>query len=98
MSIFDIFKPQSNDTKVEKLISLLKEKTAKNGYKLVIDEEQTPSIFDSKLGGIPYWDLTKEFPKDSSNQNMQLLAQINFEQITSNNSDLPQNGLLQFLL
>jgi hypothetical protein len=30
MSIFDIFKPQSNDTKVEKLISLLKEKTAKN--------------------------------------------------------------------
>lgn len=98
MSIFDIFKPQSNDTKVEKLISLLKEKTAKNGYKLVIDEEQTPSIFDSKLGGIPYWDLTKEFPKDSTNQNMQLLAQINFEQITSNNSDLPQKGLLQFFI
>ena len=98
MSIFDIFKPQSNDTKVEKLISLLKEKTAKNGYKLVIDEEQTPSIFDSKLGGIPYWDLTKEFPKDSTNQNMQLLAQINFEQITSNNSDLPKKGLLQFFI
>lgn len=98
MSIFDIFKPQSNDTKVEKLISLLKEKTTKNGYKLVIDEEQIPSIFDSKLGGIPYWDLTKEFPKDSTNQNMQLLAQINFEQITSNNSDLPQKGLLQFFI
>ncbi len=35
------------------VIDLLKEKT---------------TLFDSKFGGIPYWDLSKEYPVDNASQ------------------------------
>ena len=98
MSIFNFFKPESTDKKVEKLISLIKATTAKPAYKLLIQENQMPSIFDSKLGGIPYWDFSKAFPKDSNNENMQLLAQINFSKESCFSSPFPKEGILQFFI
>lgn len=74
-------------------------------YKLSIDTERTPTIFDSKLGGLPYWDFDEnsEFPTDffdKNNQKMQLLVQINFEDIKISENDelLPKEGMLQVFI
>lgn len=73
-------------------------------YKLNINTEKEPSIFDSKIGGLPYWDFEADenFPLDSDGKELQLLAQINFEdeslEIAKNDERLPKNGILQFFI
>ena len=53
--------------------------------------------FDSKVGGLPYWDPAKTYPTDSNGKKMFLLAQINFDQDKAE-SPLPQGGMLQFFV
>lgn len=57
-----------------------------------------PSLTDSKFGGLPYWDLEKEYPTDSKGRKMMLLAQINFSDLSAFDTVLPKEGMLQFFI
>ncbi|MCI8283755.1 MAG: DUF1963 domain-containing protein [Firmicutes bacterium] len=84
--------------RIQKIVDAVKKETAKPAYMLEIQRESSPGIFDSKFGGLPYWDTEKEYPKDINGNNMMLLAQINFTQAALNDDRLPKKGMLQFFI
>lgn len=84
--------------KVKKLAAAMQEKSAMQAYKLVIVKDSQPDIFDSKFGGIPYWNPAKEYPVDSSGKKLMLLAQINFTAAKLEDDRLPEQGMLQFFI
>lgn len=86
------------DGRIRKVINAIKKETAKSAYKLEIQKDSIPGIFDSKFGGLPYWDTGKEYPKDINGNNMMLLAQINFTEAALNDERLPEKGMLQFFI
>lgn len=67
--------------------------------------ENEPDISDSKIGGVPYWDKTKNFEDvldvddyddpDEYDNTPFFIAQFNLERIPSNDF-LPRKGMLQF--
>ena len=79
------------------ILDEIKRRTSTTAYQLEFDTESTPTIFDSKVGGLPYWDPAKTYPTDSKGNKMRLLAQINFDR-EKVESPLPQGGMLQFFL
>ena len=79
------------------LLDEIKRRTQTTAYVLAFDTESAPTIFDSKVGGLPYWDPAKTYPTDSNGKKMYLLAQINFDQDKAE-SPLPQSGMLQFFI
>ena len=79
------------------ILDEIKRRTLTTAYQLEFDMESTPTIFDSKVGGLPYWDPEKTYPTDSNGKKMFLLAQINFDQDKAE-SPLPQSGMLQFFV
>ena len=79
------------------ILDEIKRRTSTTAYQLEFDTESTPTIFDSKVGGLPYWDPAKTYPTDSNGKKMYLLAQINFDQDKAE-SPLPQGGMLQFFI
>ena len=79
------------------ILDEIKHRTSTTVYQLEFDTEITPTIFDSKVGGLPYWDPEKTYPTDSNGKKMYLLAQINFDQDKAT-SPLPQGGMLQFFV
>lgn len=85
--------------RIEKIIEELRHRTGKDAYYLEIQPEQETTLVCSKLGGLPYWDLSKPYPVDSKGEKMFLLAQINFDDAEiDTDSPLPQNGMLQFFI
>ena len=82
---------------VKAIIEEIKVRTAANSYILTIQPEKQPGIFDSKFGGLPYWDMSKSYPVGEDNKKLVLLAQINFDQFSAE-MPLPQRGLLQFFV
>ncbi len=90
---------ENKNDNTQMLIEKMKEKTAMPAYKIEIRKDgYQPGIFESKFGGIPYWDLKKEYPVDSFGEKMMLLAQINFTQARLENECLPKQGMLQFFI
>lgn len=83
---------------VKQLIAAIQQKTEMPAYRLTIGINATPTLFSSKLGGLPYWDLQKDYPLDHAGQKMMLLAQINFSEANLQDSRLPQTGMLQFFI
>lgn len=79
------------------ILDEIKRRTSTTAYQLEFDMESAPTIFDSKVGGLPYWDPAKTYPTDSNGKKMYLLAQINFDQDKAE-SPLPQSGMLQFFV
>ena len=79
------------------ILDEIKRRTSTTAYQLEFDTESAPTIFDSKVGGLPYWDPEKTYPTDSNGKKMYLLAQINFDQDKAE-SPLPQSGMLQFFV
>jgi len=79
------------------ILDEIKRRTSTTAYQLEFDTESTPTIFDSKVGGLPYWDPAKTYPTDSNGKPMLLLAQINFDR-DKVESPLPQSGMLQFFI
>ena len=79
------------------ILDEIKRRTSTTAYQLEFDMESAPTIFDSKVGGLPYWDPAKTYPTDSNGKKMYLLAQINFyrEKVEA---PLPQGGMLQFFV
>lgn len=59
------------------------------------------SLFDSKLGGTPYFPKCMEYPRGKNNrfagQPLTLLAQLNFAQLP-HIPDFPEKGILQFFI
>ena len=86
-----------NRTQLDEVIEEIKNRTRKPCYKITVDKTATPAISDSKFGGLPYWDLTKEYPTDSKGNKLLLLAQINFDK-EQLDKPLPSKGMLQFFI
>jgi len=82
---------------LEKIFNDMKEKTTIDNYKIGYKNESC-DVFDSKIGGIPYWDTNKEYPKTKDGENLILLAQINFDKEQFDNERLPKKGILQFFV
>ena len=83
--------------KVHAIIDEIKRRTVADCYKITVDKGRISALTDSKLGGLPYWDNTKEYPVDEEGHRMFLLAQINFGHIHTP-SILPEQGILQVFL
>lgn len=77
-------------------INELRERTRQEAYCLKIEKDKKPGLFDSKFGGLPYWDSSKPYPTDENGNRLILLAQINLYEI--DDSRLPENGMLQFFI
>lgn len=60
-----------------------------------------PGVFDSKIGGLPYFPKDMEYPRGRKNafagQPLVLLAQLNFEKLP-HIPDFPAKGILQFFI
>lgn len=65
--------------------------------RFAIDQSMTPSIFDNKLGGTPYWDASQPYPTDSNGMPMAMVLQVNFEQCP-HIDPLPKTGMLQYFI
>ena len=83
--------------KLEKVVAEVKKHTARESYSIELLNEK-PTLFDSKFGGVPYWDLSKDYPVDKNGEKLILLAQINLEQENFEYSGLPNTGILQFFV
>ncbi|MCI8558734.1 MAG: DUF1963 domain-containing protein [Lachnospiraceae bacterium] len=77
------------------LVEEIKQLSASSCYILKILPDSQPGLFDSKFGGLPYWDLSMPYPADLAGNKLVLLAQINFDQYPVD-EPLPQGGMLQF--
>lgn len=84
-----------NYNDIKPIIKELKVRTKKEAFSIKICNDRVPDLRDSKLGGIPYWDIEKEYPVDSQGKKLMLLAQINLEQYDFGQR-LPGKGMLQF--
>ena len=83
--------------KIKQLVEKIKNLSETESYKILIKEKEIPEIFDSKIGGLPYWKSNiEDYPKNSEGKKLFLLAQINLEK-ENISSPLPSKVLLQFL-
>jgi len=85
------------DYPIKEITNYIKEQTKTMAYALTLQKDIAPNLFDSKFGGLPYWDLKMEYPKDKTGKKMILIAQINFDKTTVDER-LPQQGILQFFI
>ncbi|MFR7908478.1 MAG: YwqG family protein [Oscillospiraceae bacterium] len=89
---------QTPDKKTVKiLLQELQKRTSQDSIKIQIEENRKPTLFGSKIGGIPYWDKKREYPKDSDGSKLMLLAQMNLNELPENQM-LPRTGILQFFI
>lgn len=56
-----------------------------------------PTLWESKIGGVPYLPLATDFPKNDDGQLLFFLAQINFSELPPM-QPLPEKGILQFYI
>lgn len=85
------------DVPLKALLEDIKARTKVPAYRLRVKRGIKPSLTDSKIGGLPYWDLSQPYPADEKGQPMQLLAQINFG-VEDMDRPFPKTGLLQFFI
>lgn len=79
------------------VVEEVKKRTGQTAYSIVLNKDKEPDIFDSKFGGTPYWDMTKEYPVGSEGEKMLLLAQLNFDKLKTDDR-FPDKGMLQFFI
>jgi uncharacterized protein YwqG len=87
----------AQNDKIKELVEELKSLSKTDYYQIKIIPNITPEIFDSKLGGLPYWTPDKNYPTNSNGEKLILLAQINFDR-EKVDSPIPANGMLQFFI
>ena len=77
------------------VIEEIKKNNSRECINIIIEENNSLNLTDSKFGGLPYISTDADTPKDSNNNQLALLAQINCSDLPEN--DLyPKEGLLQF--
>lgn len=84
---------QNITNNIETIIEKYKEKTAKECYKLIKVEDETPFLMENKLGGMPYIPKGKQVPRDTKGNYMALLLQVNLKDINLEN--FPKEGILE---
>lgn len=83
---------------VEELKYYIKEKASTETFLLLPKTDIEPALFSSKIGGLPYWNLSLEYPVDMEGKKMHLLCQLNFGEYKFENNILPKEGILQFFI
>lgn len=83
---------------IERLKNYIKENASAETFLLLPKKDSEPELLSSKIGGIPYWDLSLEYPVDTAGKKMQLLCQLNFSECTYENPLFPKEGILQFFI
>ena len=83
--------------RIEELAKLIQDSTHTDLFSLAINEERTPGLTDTKLGGIPYWPLDEAYPATHKGQKLMLLAQLSLPDFGGCDR-LPDHGLLQFFI
>lgn len=78
------------------IIETLKKNTQRPVCKVKLTEEKC-SIYDSKMGGMPYLPKNENIPENEEKQQLFLLAQINFAQMPQL-PDFPTTGILQIFI
>ena len=66
-------------------------------YRLVLNEERTPDIKGSKIGGLPYWPTDMDYPVDANGDKMLLIMQINCQE-AGLTAPLPEHGMIQWFI
>ena len=64
------------DLPLKAILANLKVRTKVPAYRLQVRRGVSPGLADSKIGGLPYWDLSQPYPVDLKGRPLQLLAQI----------------------
>lgn len=72
-------------------------RTACDHYRLVLNEERVPEIYQSKIGGLPYWPADMDYPVDANDEKMLMIMQINCEE-AGLAAPLPERGMLQWFI
>lgn len=83
---------------IQRLKNYIKENACKPTYLLVPKRNVEPNIFSTKIGGVPYWDSSLQYPVDENGNKMHLLCQLNFSECVFKNELLPTEGMLQFFI
>ncbi|MGD1918732.1 MAG: YwqG family protein [Pleurocapsa sp.] len=73
------------------------EATIKPYIKIELTDNNSPTWWQSKFGGLPYMPKGFDYPKSNDDEYLYLLAQINFAEVP-NLEGLPPKGILQFYL
>lgn len=81
----------------KEIVEEIQARTKMKAYSLKIVKDSQPDLFDSKFGGVPYWDMKQAYPADNNGAMLMLLAQINLEQVPLDER-LPKQGMLQFFI
>ena len=77
------------------VIEEIKKNNSRECINIVIEENNSLNLTDSKFGGFPYISTDSDTPKDSNDNQLALLAQINCSDLPENTL-YPKDGLLQF--
>ena len=77
------------------VIEEIKKNNSRECINIIIEENNSLNLTDSKFGGLPYISTDADTPKDSNDNQLALLAQINCSNLPENTL-YPKDGLLQF--
>ena len=72
-------------------------RTAREHYRIVLNEERQPDVMGSKIGGKPYWPCDMDYPTDVQGKPMLMVMQINCEE-AGLKAPLPEHGMLQWFI
>lgn len=93
---------ESRKVLAAKITDELKKKIGIASINIKVNRKIRPSITDSKFGGLPYWDLQKEYPTSKGGKMLTMIAQINLDELNKNGFNvagkLPPAGMLQFFV
>ena len=85
--------------KMDKILEYIKANTEIDCYRISFESiSKVTDIFESKFGGLPYWNPEEDYPCNKDGRKLVLLAQINFEKEQFDNELLPKMGILQFFI
>ena len=85
------------DEQIKKLYDAVKNKTKKKAIRLELDCDKTLGLFNSKIGGVPYWDPDMPYPETNNGEKLVMLAQLNMSELPENDV-FPKEGMLQFFI
>ncbi len=82
---------------IQAIVAEMRRQSATPAYSIQLDHSRKPSLFESKFGGLPYWDLRMDYPSAQTGTPMLLRAKINIADFAAKDP-LPETGLLQFFI
>lgn len=82
---------------LENYVKEIGKKTEITAYVSTESDKET-TIFSTKDGGTPYWDLKEEYPTDENGNKLFMMTQINFDTEKFEGGEFPNEGMLQFFI